>query len=120
MDIAFVVLFLALPISSIALLFLRDSIKLRKIIMNILLILNALIFLSLLIFAFLNTSSGGSMWSERPNGGGAIIWVYFYVAPFCGLIQLILTILKIIFAANSKPKTNKSIWEYQTENSERE
>lgn len=68
--------------------------------MNVLLIVNALIFLSPLILAFFSTPSGESMWNEN-TGGGAAIWLYLIVLPITAIAQLVLLILKIVFASNS-------------------
>jgi len=92
------VIFLLIPISSVICLFLRDSNNGRKLALNILLIANALIFLSPLIIAYSNTPPGESMWNEN-TGGGASIWLYFIVFPVTGIAQLILLILKAIYAA---------------------
>jgi hypothetical protein len=95
------VLFLLIPLSSIGLLFLKDAKSQRKQVMNVLLILNAVLFLSPLIMAYLETPSGENMWSDN-SGGGAFLWLYLIVLPICAIIQLVLLVLKINFAINSK------------------
>jgi hypothetical protein len=95
-----ILLFLLIPISSVVLLFLKDTKKKRKIILNILLILNVFLYLSPLIIAFFNTPPGESMWNEN-TGGGAAIWLYFIVFPVSVIAQLILLILKIVYATKS-------------------
>ncbi len=88
--------FAILPISSLVLCFIKDSKKNRKWLLNTLLIANALLFLSPLLYAYLTTPSGGNMWSE--NGPGAIMWSYLLILPFCGIVQLVLFILKLKFS----------------------
>lgn len=95
------IIMLLIPLSSIGLLFLKDAKKERKLIMNILLILNALFFLSPMIMAFFNTPHGESMWNEN-TGGGAFLWLYLLVLPVSGIVQIILLVLKITYANNSK------------------
>lgn len=69
--------------------------------MNLLLILNACFFLSPILMAYSNTPSGESLWNEN-TGGGAALWLYIIVLPISALIQLVLLILKVVFAVNSK------------------
>lgn len=95
-----ILLFLLIPISSVVLLFLKDTKKERKIILNILLILNVFFYLTPLIIAFFSTPAGESMWNEN-TGGGAAIWLYFIVFPVSAIAQLILLILKIVHATKS-------------------
>lgn len=96
-----VFLFLLLPLSGIGLLFLNDKNKERKKIMNLMLVMNILFFFSPLMKAYFNSPSGESMWNEN-TGGGAYIWLYIIVLPVSALIQLILIVLKIIFASRTQ------------------
>ena len=100
------IVFLAIPIASFILLFLKDDQKVRKWVMNILLIVNLVFFLSPIILVFLNTPPGKSFTS--PSGGsgwGNELWLYLLVFPISGIVLLALMILKIIFATkkNSTP-----------------
>lgn len=97
-------LFSILPISSVALLFLKDKNKERWETMNALLVINAILFLSPLFKAYSNTPAGESMWNEN-TGGGAALWIYIFIFPLCVLIQLVLLILKLVFYSNSKIKS---------------
>ncbi|MEM8764968.1 MAG: hypothetical protein AAGD88_14205 [Bacteroidota bacterium] len=87
---------------SIALCFIKDSNKIRGIVLNILLLANALLYVSPLLYAYLATPSGGNMWSE--NGPGAALWLYFIILPICGLAFLVLLILKLVFRKKSVNK----------------
>ena len=73
--------------------------------MNILLILNLVFFLSPIILAFLITPPGKS-WANEGSGGGAALWLYIMVLPISTIVQLVLMVLKIIFAQqkNDIPK----------------
>lgn len=51
--------------------------------------------------AYSNTPTGESMWNEN-TGGGAALWLYLIIFPFSAIAQIVLLILKIIFAQNSK------------------
>ena len=95
------IIFLMIPLSSIGLLFLRDGKKERKRIMNGLLIMNVFFFLSPIFMAYSNTPPGESMWNEN-TGGGAALWLYLIILPISAIAQLVLLILKIVFATNSK------------------
>lgn len=64
------------------------------------LILNAVILLYPIVSAYLSTPSGGNMFDE--NGSGVILWLYMFIIPFCSLVQLVLIILKVIFAFKAK------------------
>lgn len=96
-----IILYLLLPISSIAFVFLEDKKKGRKEVMNALLIMNAIFFLSPLIMAYTNTPEGESMWNEN-SGGGASLWLYIIVLPISLIAQFVLITLKIVFATKSK------------------
>lgn len=96
-----ILLFLILPVSSIILLFLKDANNKRRRVMNVLLILNAILFLIPIMLAYSNTPAGESIWNEN-TGGGAALWLYMLVFPLSGIIQLVLLILKIVFATSSK------------------
>lgn len=98
-----IVLFFLIPLSSIALLFLKDYKKERRQFMNVLLILNAAFFLIPIMMAYSNTPPGESMWNEN-TGGGAALWLYLIVFPISAIIQLVLLILKVIFAAAQNGK----------------
>lgn len=96
-----IILFFLIPLSSIGLLFLKDTKKKRKYVLNVLLILNAFLFLIPMILAYFNTPPGESMWNEN-TGGGVLLWLYIIIFPICALAQLTLLILKIVHASNSK------------------
>ena len=98
-------IFLILPISTIVLLFIKDSKKTRSNILNFVLIVNTLIFCSPLIYAFLKTLPDGNMWSE--NGPGAVLWSYLILIPFCAIMQFIILILKIVFNNKKQTYANK-------------
>ena len=105
-DSVILILFLMPALLSIALCFLKDSSKVRGILLNVFLLLNALLYVSPLLYAYLATPSGDNMWSE--NGPGAALWAYMILLPICGLAFLVLLILKLVFRKkrNSKePKT---------------
>ncbi|MDO6518139.1 hypothetical protein [Zobellia uliginosa] len=89
-----ILLFLILPISSIALLFIDDSNTQRKLILNGLLILNAVVYLFPIGYAYFLTPKGGNMWDE--NGPGAVLWLYMILLPLCVIAQVVLFILKIV------------------------
>ena len=97
----FALLFGILPIISIALLFVKDTNRPRKLILNILLLLNAFVFLVPMLAAYLSTAEGESMFNEN-TGGGAYLWFYMFLLPLCGLALLVLGILKVVFALSSK------------------
>lgn len=103
-----IIIFLLIPISSIGLLFLKDSKKERKQIMNGLLIMNAILFFSPLFMAYSHTPSRESMWNEN-TGGGAYLWLYILILPISTIIQLVLLILKIVFAVNSSTNTKEKL-----------
>ena len=94
-------IFFLIPLSSIGLLFLKDDKKERKQIMNGLLIMNAFFFLIPIFMAYSNNPAGESMWNEN-TGGGAALWLYIIILPISAIVQLVLLILKIVFATNSK------------------
>lgn len=96
-----ILFFLLLPLSSIALLFLKDSNKRRKLRLNVLLLLNALLFMIPLFMAYTNTPKGESIWNEN-SGGGAALWLYMIVFPVCFIAQVVLFVLKIEYAKKSK------------------
>lgn len=73
--------------------------------MAFLLIANALFFIFPAILAYVTTPEGGSMWNENA-GGGAALWLYMIVLPLSGLIQLVLLILKIVFATGGRENYN--------------
>lgn len=91
-----IIIFLIIPLSSIAFLFVKDNNKIRRLILNVLLILNALLFLFPLLLAYSNTPSGESMWNEN-TGGGASLWLYIIIFPLTIAIQVILFILKLVY-----------------------
>ncbi|HMQ49087.1 MAG TPA: hypothetical protein PKA00_16460 [Saprospiraceae bacterium] len=96
-----ILLFLLLPLCCIALLFLKDNNKRRKLRLNVLLLLNALLFMLPLLMAYANTPKGESLWNEN-SGGGAALWLYMLVFPVCFIGLVVLFILKISFAKKSK------------------
>ncbi|WP_394974763.1 hypothetical protein [uncultured Croceitalea sp.] len=97
----FIILFLFLlpVIISIGLCFLKDSNKVRRIVLNLLLIINAIVYTAPLLYAYWETLPDGNMWSE--NGPGAALWLYFIILPLCGLALLVLLILKFVFRRKS-------------------
>ncbi|MEM9361575.1 MAG: hypothetical protein AAGA43_03020 [Bacteroidota bacterium] len=91
-----VFILLLLPIFiSFGLCFVKDAMKVRGLILNILLILNVVLYVFPLAYAFLSTRPDGNMWSE--NGPGAILWSYLILLPLCGLVFIVLLILKLVF-----------------------
>lgn len=98
-DLIILGLFLLPALISIALCFLKDSNKVRRIVLNVLLMLNTVVYLTPLLYAYWQTRPDGNMWSE--NGPGAALWVYFILLPLCALILLVLLILKLVFRAKS-------------------
>jgi Kef-type K+ transport system membrane component KefB len=91
------VLFFLIPLLSITFLFVKDDKKERKQIMNVLLIVNAVFFLSPIFIAYLNTPHGESLWNEN-TGGGEALWLYIIIFPISVIAQLVLLVLKIIYA----------------------
>ncbi|WP_298996784.1 hypothetical protein ACOKFD_10600 [Flagellimonas sp. S174] len=89
------ILFLLPSLICVGLCFIKDAVKGRGLILNILLILNALLYLFPLAYAFFSTPPDGNMWDE--NGPGAILWLYFMILPICGLAFIVLLILKLVF-----------------------
>jgi len=85
-----------LPLTSIALCFLKDAKKNRKWILNTLLLLNAALFLAPLAMAFSYNLTQGGGYGE--NAGGAAFWYYFFLLPLCLPVFLVLLILKISHA----------------------
>jgi len=92
-----VIISFLIPISSIALLFLKDENKGRGRLMAALLIANALFFLFPMILAYASTPAHESMLNKN-TGGGAALWLYIFVFPLSAFIQLVLLILKVVFA----------------------
>ena len=95
------ILFLLPVFISVGLCFIKDTKKVRGLVLNVLLILNTLLYLFPIVYAFFSTRPDGNMWSE--NGPGAILWLYFMILPLCGLAFVVLLILKLVFR-----KTNKT------------
>jgi formate hydrogenlyase subunit 3/multisubunit Na+/H+ antiporter MnhD subunit len=93
------VIFLIPVIISIGLCFLKDSNKVRRIVLNIILIINVLVCIAPLLYAYWETLPDGNMWSE--NGTGAIIWLYVILLPLCALVFIVLLILKFVFRRKS-------------------
>ncbi|MEL6485213.1 MAG: hypothetical protein AAFP96_10250, partial [Bacteroidota bacterium] len=85
--------------------------KRRGIVLNILLLGNALIYASPLLYAYITTRPDGNMWSE--NGPGAILWSYFLVLPICGIVFLVLLVLKLVFK-RKKPLARVRNFEFST------
>ncbi|MEY2904776.1 MAG: hypothetical protein RJA52_792 [Bacteroidota bacterium] len=79
---------------------LKDARKKRRFVLNILILGNLIFFYSPLILALFNTPYGESMWNEN-SGGGAYFWLYYWVIPIYIPVQLILTILRLVFWAKS-------------------
>ena len=98
-DLFILIIFLIPVIISIGLCFLKDSNKVRRIVLNIILIINVLVYIAPLLYAYLETLPDGNMWSE--NGPGAALWLYFIILPLCGLALLVLLILKFVFRRKS-------------------
>jgi hypothetical protein len=93
-------IFLIVPILSIALLFVKDTDKSRKNVTNILLILNGLLYLVPIFMAYSNTPAGESMWNEN-TGGGASLWLYLIIFPVTFIAFIVLLILKVIYSTKS-------------------
>lgn len=85
--------FLAIPILSILLLFLKDNKKDRKRTMNVLLIVNTLLFLFPITIAFLNPAE---------KAGGGAVWLFLIILPLSTIAFFVLLTLKIIFHNKSK------------------
>ncbi len=98
-----IIFFSIIPVLGIVLCFVNDNNKRRKKIINFILLINTLIYLVPLVYAFLTTGPNGNMWSE--NGSGAVLWAYLFLIPVCGLVLIILLVLKVKFAAH-KPKSS--------------
>lgn len=64
-------------------------------VINALLLLNNMLYLAPVAFAYISTPKDENMWSE--NGSGAILWSYLVLLPLCGLVFVVLFILKILF-----------------------
>lgn len=101
MDVLFLPLFLILPVLSLGLLFLKDLAKRRRLILNVLLIINTVLYVFPFAAAFFSTPEGESMFNEN-TGGGAFLWFYMILLPLCGIVFVVLLILKIIFAVSHK------------------
>jgi len=93
-------IFLILMIPSL-IFFLKDQNKVRKKILNGLIIANLVFIYIPLILAVINTPLGESMWDEN-SGGGTYFWIYYIVLPIYAPTQLVLTILKVVFAIKSR------------------
>lgn len=91
-----------LVLAAVIFVFAKDHHAGRKKVVNGLMIANTLLFLSPLAYAYFATGAGGNMWNE--NGPGAVLWIYMLLLPACGLFQLLLVVLKIVFHFMSKSK----------------
>lgn len=89
------------PVIPALIFFLKDKNKLRKNILNGLIIANLVFVYIPLILAFFNTPQGESIWDEN-SGGGTYFWIYYLVLPIYAPTQLVLTILKVVFAIKSR------------------
>ena len=92
-----IALLFIIPILSIALLFVKDTKKIRRSILNVLLLLNLVLYASPVLVAYANTPKGENMFSEL-SGGGAALWLYYFILPASALVLLILMVLKLIFS----------------------
>jgi len=101
------ILFLLPAILSIGLCFIKDVKKNRGILLNILLVGNALLYASPLVYAYIATRPDGNMWSE--NGPGAILWSYFLVLPLCGIVFVVLLVLKLVFKRKATSSMDQKI-----------
>lgn len=95
------ILLCIIPVLSIALLFVKDTNKIRRRILNILLLLNLILYASPVLIAYAYTPSGENMFSEL-SGGGAALWLFYFVLPASAGVLLILMIMKIIFALRAR------------------
>lgn len=89
--------FILLPISTIVLLFLRDADQHRKRYLNIILIVNNILFFSPIAIRHslhLFTSNIQDEYIDK-----YFLFTYVILFPVCGFTHLILSILKIVFAA---------------------
>lgn len=88
----------------ILLLFFKNKkIKTDKV-LNWIFIANFILFISPLAYAFLASLPDGNMWSE--NGPGAVLWYYLILIPFCGTVQIVWFILKLL---NSRKKAKENV-----------
>ncbi len=92
--------FIAVPVTGIFLLFLKDKDKDRRFLLNALIVFNNIIYFGPILLAFLNTPKEESMWNEA-TGGGSWLWAYILVFPLCAVIQLILFIVKLLIHLRS-------------------
>lgn len=99
----FTILYLIIPAVSLGLLFLKDSNRRRKQILNILLIINALVYLLPMVAAYFSTPEGESVFNEN-TGGGAFLWFYLILLPLCTFVLFVLLIIKVVFVFTAKPK----------------
>ena len=100
------IVFLLPVILSIGLCLVKDAKRGRGIILNILLLGNALLYGSPLLYAYIATRPDGNMWNE--NGPGAILWSYFLVLPICGIVFLVLLVLKLVFRRKKSLAKNQN------------
>lgn len=99
-DLILLLVFLLPVIMSIALCFLKDSNKVRRILLNVLLTINILVYTAPLLYAYWETRPHGNMWNE--NGPGAVLWMYIIILPLCILALIVLLILKLVFRKKSR------------------
>jgi hypothetical protein len=90
-----------LPLIPSLIFFLKDRNKLRKNILNGLVFANLVLLYTPLILAVVNTPNGESIWNEN-SGGGTYFWIYYLVLPIYVPTQLVLIILKVVFAIKSR------------------
>jgi hypothetical protein len=84
----FVAIYLALPASTVYLLFLKDNSSKRRLLLSAGLLANTAMYFVPLAYAYFGTPAGGNMWNE--NGAGAALWLYMYVFPLSAGIQVFL------------------------------
>jgi hypothetical protein len=97
--------YLLIPFIPALIFFLKDKNKLRKNILNGLVIANLVFLYTPLFLAVINTPNGESIWNEN-SGGGTYIWLYYLIIPIYLIVQLILTILKLVFAFKTGRSAN--------------
>ena len=111
------IFFFFIPIASIALLFVKDADPERKKTLNFFIIANCLLYFYPVIRAFLNTPKGESMFDEN-KGGGAALWMYFYILPITIIAFIVFLVLKSIYAPKTdeeKQNNNKQAMVYHKE-----
>jgi uncharacterized membrane protein (DUF485 family) len=88
--------------------FFKGSKKDRRLTLSAVLLMNFIFYLFPLIIAFTSTPEGGNIFSEGPNGGGAALWLYIIIFPLSWIIQIVLIVLKVVFATRYKKNLTKT------------